>query len=208
MSEAKEIEGTIKRALKMSMWGTPRDKAEMQKRAAEMVLAGKDASEAEPLTLGQIVGRIASVDIREITREDGSVDTIWSGIGEFEGAIYSTSQVVESPSANLPRYYLEGAKALLDKGADAVLVAIEIVLVATGKQIPVAYEVRNLIPREADNPINRMKLALQRSGKLKGLPPPIRLSGETEGTEARTFPDPEPTTSEKASVNKAKAPAA
>ncbi len=203
MSEAQTQEAaTLSRAIKMSMFGTARKVAELKLAAAQLEAKGEPATNAPPLTLGQIAGRIAAVEVKEIVSPNGEVSELWYATGEFEAVVYETSKVMESPTANLPRYYLEGVKALLDKGAQAVVCGIEIVLVATGKQIPIAYEVRNLIPREADNPINRVKAALAKAGKLR-LPPPSSdaPSGALEGPPAADELAAEPSTSDKARVD-------
>jgi len=136
--------------------------------------------------LGQIVGVIGQVTENTFEGKDGTVQSVLVAQGEFEAINYATGESIESPAANLPRYYLEGVRAQLQQGA-VVLVAVEIVLVATGKSIPIAYEVRNLIQRKADSPINRIKAELKNAGRLRlSAPAEVKpeASGELSGVQA------------------------
>lgn len=165
-------EGNLKRAIQMKMFTTDAQK----KRVAFM-------NEAE--AIGQIVGEIITVKTRSLELKDGSVSILMQAIGDFEAMVYETGEVFTSGVANLPKYFLEtiaelerlGLAAQAWKGMD---VALEIVLVPTGANIPISYEVRPLIARRPDSAVNRMKLALQAANRLR-LPAPApapALQGE------------------------------
>jgi hypothetical protein len=171
---AAPVEATLKRGLRMSWFATKADHYEVGLAYEK----SRDVS-ASMRPLGQLVGVIYDVESREFknknpdTGEDEVVQTLVA-VGDFEVVRYADGEVASTASFGLPRYYLETAKAALAKGADRNLgleFAIEIVLVPTGKQVPTTYEVRNLIPREVDSPINRLKARVQQTGRLR-LPPP------------------------------------
>lgn len=162
-------EPSMKRSIQMKMFAT-------KVQQAEVALAREKGEPEEKwkIGVGQIVGRIFEVNERENELPDGQMKTSLVAVGEFEAVIYGTGEVMESITAYLPGYYLESVRGALKQGAGAVVVGIEVVLTATGKGVPYAYEVRNLVPREADNPINRVKALLAKTGRLR-LPPPQEL---------------------------------
>ena len=124
------------------------------------------------LVCGQVVGVIYDVEERTFATNDGEVATSLVAVGDFEAAKYSTGEVVSVTSMGLPKYYLEAARAALGKSqSEAMMFAIEVALVPTGKQVPTAWEIKNLIPREVNSPINELKRRLASAGRLR-LPPP------------------------------------
>lgn len=171
---APAAEATLKRGMRMSWFAGPTDHLEVGLEYAKT----KDAAKSMR-PLGQLVGVIWSVEEREFknTTPDGDTEIVKNlvAVGDFEAVKYSDGEVATTPSFTLPKYYLEAARAALEKNADrgtGLEFAIEIVLTPTGKQVPTAYEVRNLIPREVDSPINRLKAKVQATGRLR-LPPPV-----------------------------------
>ena len=158
---------TVKRSLRMSWFAEKKDHLTIGLNYEKT----KDVA-ASSVALGQIIGAIFEIEERTFTTSDGEQTTQLMALGEFEAVKYSTGEVMETGAASLPRYYLEGIKAALGKGAaENAQFAVEIVLVPTGKQVPTAYEVRNLLPRAIDSPINRLKAQLQKHNRLR-LPPP------------------------------------
>lgn len=174
-----DADATSKRSIQMKMFATDREKAEV----ALAFQATPDDLASHQRVVGQIVGM--AYDVLESTFEvNGEPQTKLYAAGEFEAIVLRTGEVLEAPQADLPRYYLEALRGALARNQGAsVLLGVDIVLVATGKNIPVAYEVRNIVPREPDSPINRVKAAIAAKGKL-ALPPPTALKPIPEDAEA------------------------
>jgi hypothetical protein len=192
-SEAASVaptEGNLKRSIQMSFFATKSDHLKVGLAFTDDKSPTKGDAAKSSKVLGQIVGFIGAVDTREGTLPDGTPSTSMVGIGEFEAMNYETGEVVQSLAAYLPRYYLEVAKASLERtGVAGLEVAVELVLVPTGKGVPTAYEVRNLVQREIESPIERLKRKLQSSNRLR-LPPPqpvtnLQSSGELIEGEAK-----------------------
>ena len=161
-------EATLKRSIQMKMFASKEDHREVGFKNA-------------PKVLGQLVGQIFDVKEKTGTLPNGETKMSLLAIGEFEGMNYATGEVFQSTSAYLPGYYLETVQSMLEKGnANAILFAIEIVLTPTGKNIPTAYEVRNLVRRRPDNPINLLKAEMAAAGRLR-LPKPNNVQAAIEG---------------------------
>lgn len=163
-------QGTQKRAIQMKMFSTPKIKSKVAYDFEQTNDIVKSSA-----AVGQIVGQIFAVSERKFTLQDGSASTALMAVGDFEGVVYETGEVITSGSAYLPRYYLETVDAILKANVNAAPVvdfALEIVIVPTGKNIPIAYEVRNLISRRPENRLNQIKLELARHGRLR-LPAPV-----------------------------------
>jgi hypothetical protein len=164
-------DATLRRAIQMKMLTNKTQQAEV----ALAFQKTPDNLASHQLPVGQIVGRIFEVNER-LFDVGGEPQTRIYAVGEFEAMNYATGEVFESTVADLPSYFLESVRgALARNDGAAVLVGIEIVLCATGKSIPYAYEVRNLVPREADNPLNRIKALMAKKGTLR-LPPPAPIA--------------------------------
>lgn len=163
-------DATMRRAIQMKMFTN-------KTQQAEVALAKEKTPDdigTWQIAVGQIVGRVYEVNTRTF-EVNGEPQARIYAVGEFEAVNYATGEVMESTIADLPSYYLEGIRgALARNNGAAVLLGVEIVLAATGKSIPYAYEVRNLVPREADSPLNRIKALIASKGKLR-LPPPVAL---------------------------------
>ena len=161
--------GNLKRSLQMKMFASQRDKNAVAHSGKEM-------------PLGQIVGVIFDVKKKIGTLPDGTQKESRLAIGDFEAMVYKTGEVYNSTAAYLPDYFLETVESILEKSNEgAVMCAIELVLVPTGKSIPVAYEVKNLAVRRPENPINILKAELANAGRLRLPPPPAavpQLPGE------------------------------
>lgn len=158
----------MKRSIQMKMFASTTDHAEMALAQSKMPAGQFTVSR----TLGQIIGNIFDVKVKSGELPDGTTKESLLAVGEFEGVVYATGKVVSSTSAYLPAYYLEVVQSILAKDPTAsVLCAVEIVLAPTGKSIPTAYEVRNLVRRRPDNPLNALKLEMAAAGRLR-LPPP------------------------------------
>lgn len=173
-----------KRSIQMKMFFTDIDKAKLPLAKAE----GKPLDECQKIG-GQIIGTIFKVEERTSELPNGETNVSLAAIGEFEAIVFETGEVVEAPTAYLPGYYLEGVKAALERDADikSVLIGANVIMVATGKSIPIAYELINLVPREADSPMNRIKAALAKAGKLRLAPPSdtkLLDAPATEGADA------------------------
>lgn len=165
-------EGNLKRSIQMSFFAKPSDHLKVGLAYSDDASATKGDVGKSSKVLGQIVGYIGAVDQREGVLPNGEPSTSLVAIGEFEAVAYAKpDEVVQSLAAYLPRYYLESAAAALRNGVAGIELAVEIVLVPTGKGVPTAYEVRNLIQREVDSPIERMKRKLAAANRLR-LPPP------------------------------------
>ena len=128
-------------------------------------------AENKTVVLGQVVGVVYGVTPKTITRPDGEAMTSLQATGEFEGIVYESGEVIESNVMYLPGYF---AQLLSDqiartKEGGAVQFAVEMLVVPTGKTIPFAYEVRNLLP--PSNLLNNLKAGLAKRGLLK-LPAP------------------------------------
>lgn len=169
---AETLEAKMKRSLQMKIFFT-----DVQKSEIALAKAKGEAPEKCEIAGGTIIGRIFEVKEKQSELPNGDLNTSLVAIGEFECVNYATGEVFEAPAAYLPGYYLEGAKAALERfsgDGTAIELAVEVLAVATGKAVPVAYEVRNLIPREADSPMNKLKARLAATKKgLRGLPPPV-----------------------------------
>lgn len=165
-------EGTLKRSIQMKMFGSKEDRLK-----AQVAFEAKDSptfqdAAKSSITVGAIVGVVYDVKEQQGTLPNGEVKMSLLSIGDFEATNYETGEIWNSTSCYLPDYIARTFKSALDKGGQACEFAYEVVIVPTGKGVPIAYEVRPLIQRQADNPINRMKLQLQKVGRLGKLPPP------------------------------------
>jgi len=154
----------------MKLFGT----AKMKKKAQETDDNDKFIY-PKGLAVGQIVGEIFDVKEKLGTLPSGEVKSSLLAIGSFEAVVYETGEVMESTAAYLPGYYLDTVKSMLDRGANAIAFAVEILLVPTGKSIPLAYEVKNLIRRRPDNVINKLKAEMASANMLR-LPPPEKVA--------------------------------
>jgi hypothetical protein len=162
--------GNLKRSIQMKLFGTAKAKKKAQETDEhEKFIYPKG------LAVGQIVGEIFDVKEKSGTLPSGEVKMSLLAIGSFEAIVYETGEVMESTAAYLPGYYLDTVKSMLDRGANAIAFAVEIVLVPTGKSIPLAYEVKNLIRRRPDNVINKLKAEMAASKVLR-LPPPTETA--------------------------------
>lgn len=170
-------EGTLKRSIQMKMFASMADKKRVELAYLDEQSPTRGNVEKSSRTVGMIIGAVFDVVPKMGSLPSGESKESLLAVGDFEATNYSTGEVWTSASAYLPRYYLEVAKAAFGKGATRMELAVEIVLVPTGKEIGIAYEVRNIIRRPADSPINRLKLQLQAAGRLpKALPPPMPLT--------------------------------
>jgi hypothetical protein len=174
-SVAAEV-GTVKRALQMNMFAGKKDHDEVTAKNSDTF---KETEEGKKLfadapggkftkTVGQVIGQIFDVQEREGQLRDGTPTKSLLAIGEFEAAVYSTGEIMESYTAYLPKYFLETCKAALDsQQVKAIPLAIEIVLTPTGKPIPTAYEIRNLMRKRPDSVMNQIKAELQGMSRLR-----------------------------------------
>ena len=166
------LEAKLKRSIVMKMFFTDKQKAEIN-----LAKANGDPPEKCEVVGGTIIGRIFEVKEKQGELPNGEISVSLVAIGEFECVRHDTGEVWEAPAAYLPGYYLESAKAALEKSGDneAIQMAAEVLCVATGKAVPFAYELRNVLPREVNSPMNQLKARLAKAGKLhKGLPPPVK----------------------------------
>lgn len=178
-------QGNLKRSIAMKLFTTDEQKARV-------------AYTRQPEVIGQIVGEIFAIKKRSVEPKGGDPYEEIKALGDFECVVYATGEVFASSSAYLPRYFLETVAELIEvadkaggfKGMD---VALEIVLVPTGKSIPISYEVRPLIARRPESAVNRMKAALQAAGRLHAaLPPPVALTpldGEVRQLQGHVGPE-------------------
>jgi hypothetical protein len=167
---AAPIEGNLKRAIQMKMFAT-----DIQKARVALAYSEKKPRAEWDIAVGQLVGLITKVKEQTFEQKSGEINTALQALGEFEAVVFESGEVIESGVAYLPGYYLESVQALLeDPTIHSVEVAVEIHLVATGKSIPVAYEVANLVKRRPESPLNRMKAEIAAAGRLR-LPPPTEL---------------------------------
>lgn len=172
-------QGTMKRAIQMNFFAKKKDHDRVATKNSETFreteegrkLFADNPSGKYTETLGQIVGQIFSVEERNGTLPDGTPKASLVAIGEFEAVIYATGEIMESYIAYLPDYFLRACKGALESGIKSVPFALEIVLTPTGKSIPTAYEVRNLIRKSPTSVLNQMKAELAAAGRLRLSPP-------------------------------------
>src|ERR1700729_250059 len=89
--------------------------------------------------VGQIIGHVTAVEIKEGTNPDGSPSTSYAAYGEFEAIVYETGQILESGCVYLPKYYAVEMQKALGSGATQngnLLFGVEISMVPTGAMIP------------------------------------------------------------------------
>lgn len=152
-------EGNLKRSLQMKMFSSKK-------------IQGRVIAEEKSIALGQVIGTIFAIKEKVGTLPNGETKVSLLAFGDFEAVNYETGEVFQSTAAYLPGYYLETAAEMLKaSNSGALLIAIEIVLVPTGKNIPVAYEVRNLVRRRPNSPLNMLKAELAATNRLR-LPKP------------------------------------
>lgn len=167
-------EGVSKRSIQMKMFTN-----KVQQQEVALARAKDEPQDKWAVPVGQVIGEVYEV-LESVFEHNGQPTTKLYAVGDFEAVVYATGEVIASPQADLPAYYLESVRGALKRNAGAsLLFGAEIVLTATGKTIPYAYEVRNLVPREASSPLNRLKAAIAKTGKLR-LPPPVALQAVDE----------------------------
>jgi hypothetical protein len=91
-------------------------------------------------------------------------------IGKFEAICYETGEVKEAAGAYLPTYFRKMVQGQIDAGkanGEGALFAIEMGAELTGRTIPWAWVVTNLIPDDVESPMGRLK------AKLDGLGTPL-----------------------------------
>ncbi len=194
-----EADGNLKRSIQMAFFAKKKDHTEIAMYHATLndpdsggktnaLFTGKDGADRLAIAkngkaLGQIIGVVFDVQEKEGTLPDGSKKMSLLAIGDFEAVNYATGEVVNSGAAYLPGYFADTLKGYQKAtSGQPVELAVEIILTPTGKPIPTAYEVRPLIKRPADSPLNRIKESLQAAGRLR-LPPPVaRTVVAIEGT--------------------------
>lgn len=140
--------------------------------------------------LGQIAGVIYDVIEKPGTLPNGEPKTSLLALGDFQSVCYETGEVMEAKAAYLPGYFAEALHAIMSKATNSstVEIGIEIVAEPTGldektglpKSIPFAYGVKNLIARRAEDPLERLKRRMAKSGMLR-LPTPAPAA-QTEET--------------------------
>src|ERR1700749_4057781 len=152
-TSAAEGEAVLKRSIQMKMFADKTLHAEMALAQSKLPTGQFVPSKS----LGQIIGVIYAVKEKTGVLPNGDEKTSLLAIGDFEAMVYDTGEVMSSTSAYLPGYFAEAAQALLERTPDGLEFAIEVILSPTGKSIPTAYEVRPLLKRAVDSPINRIK---------------------------------------------------
>lgn len=182
-------EATMKRSLQMKMFASETDHLEVGLEFQKT----KDATKATKV-LGQVIGQIFDVKEKLGRLPNGEQKVSLQAIGDFEAVNYKTGEVWNSSAAYLPGYFLETVQSMLKlPETHAIDFAIEIVLTPTGKPAPAiqtAYEVRNLIRRRPENPLNRMKQELAAAGRLRLPPPTENVAGLIEGEVRVVEPEP------------------
>jgi hypothetical protein len=154
--------GMSKRSIDMKMFATP----DTKKKVMAM-------DPGQGIAVGQIVGGIVKVTEKQWPQKDGSFQISLSALGDFQATEYTAGEILEGNTANLPKYYLEAVRSMIELTGRPIECALEIWLVATGKNIPIAYEVKNLVRRPADSIVNRLKREMAEAGRLRLPPPPM-----------------------------------
>ena len=188
-------EGTVKRSITMKNFRTKTTILRVSKASLAIAVGEKPRPGDEAVALGQIIGQIFKVDTKSGTLPNGEVKDSLVAVGEFEATNYETGEVFNSYAAYLPSYYLETVKSILDASAGqnaGIVFAVEIVLTATGKSVPTAYEVRNLVSRRPENPLNRIKAELASAGRLRLPPPPVAVLEALPGEKLTVDPADDP----------------
>ena len=130
------------------------------------------------LAIGQLIGRINAVETVHGVYK-GTPTTSPLAIGTFEAVKYIDGTVSEPLGWYGPGYFLKTVREILATGAfqNGISVALECWIIASGKDIPYSYEVKDLGTRAANDPLEDIKRRLQSSGRLR-LPPPVAVSDE------------------------------
>lgn len=177
-------EGNLKRSIQMKFFAG-KETIKNVTIASAKIAAGMNPDEVEDRLIvgGQIIGQIFDVKGKVSKLPDGTEHESLVAIGEFEAANYETGEVVSSTAAYLPGYYLETVQSMLDKARDvpAIIFAVEVSIVATGKTVPYSYEVKNLIRRRPENPLNALKAEMKAAGRLRLPPPTLEAPKVIEG---------------------------
>lgn len=143
--------------VKMSWFANP----ELKKR-----VMGMDAGQYEHA--GQILGVAYAVKEREIVSPDGEVTKSLQVIGDFEAVRTSDNTNIRAGTAYLPKYFAQELQAVLERNEGRPQpFAVDVLLEATGKSIPVAWAVEPIMERPENDPITQMKMKLAQVGKLE-----------------------------------------
>lgn len=137
------------------------------------VIGGKPGT---GLAIGQIIGRITGVEtIHGVYK--GEPTTSLLAIGAFEAVKYFDGTVIEPLGWYGPGYFLKTLQNMLrgDQFPNGIAVALEMWMVASGKEIPYSYEVKDLGTRAANDPLEDIKRKLASSGRLR-LPAPVTVT--------------------------------
>lgn len=147
--------------IKMSWFANP----ELKKRVMAM-----DVGQYEHA--GQILGVVYAVKEREVVSPDGEVSKSWQAVGDFEAVRSSDNTNIRAGTAYLPKYFAQELQAVLERNEGrAQPFAVNVLLEATGKSIPVAWAVEPIMERPENDPITQMKMKLAQVGKLELEPP-------------------------------------
>lgn len=174
--------GNFKKSVVMSWFASDKLKKEVAYRGVQAAC-------------GQVVGRIFQVESRQVKTTKDGVELNFTkkyAVGEFECTTYETGEFVETGIIYLPDYYLDSVKATLESmtGNGEVVIGMEIMLVPTGKNIPISYEIKHLRQRTMESPLERMKAEMAKAGLLR-LPvykPLLTIEGTAEAPAASGLP--------------------
>lgn len=133
-------------------------------------------TENRPIPVGRVLGVVHEIETKTGALPTGEVKESKIAHGEFQSVNLDTGEVLEAMSIYLPKYFAEAIERHMRVAkVQTVPFAIEIDCRPTGATIPFAYEVRNLLKKPVDHPLEQMKRALLASGEsLKGLPAPVQ----------------------------------
>lgn len=147
--------------IKMSWFANP----ELKKR-----VMGMDVGQYEHA--GQILGVVYAIKEREVVSPDGEASKSWQAVGDFEAVRTSDNTNIRAGTAYLPKYFAQELQAVLERNEGrAQPFAVNVLLEATGKSIPVAWAVEPIMERPENDPITQMKMKLAQAGKLELEPP-------------------------------------
>jgi hypothetical protein len=105
------------------------------------------------ITVGRIAGVATGGEWRESTYQPRSGEKLkpsYAAKGQFESTVLATGEIKTAPWCYLPRNAAELLAQAFDKGAEQVLLDLEIGLQATGKRPPYRWTVRTYNTRKTE----------------------------------------------------------
>lgn len=145
----------------------------------------------ETIVLGQIIGEVNGSLVKMGRLPDGSEQQSIVLLGDFAGICYEQAAILEAAgkpgtgaefqaeSLYMPKWYAEAVVAKLANNK-RIEFAAEIIVAPTpeGQTILYQYDVKSLIARPANSPVERMKRVLSQNGVLKLSAPQVLVAAD------------------------------